>query len=306
MNRVLITGATGFIGRHCLPLLSERGYEVHAVSYKRPGKDFPECKWHRVDLLDTRAVWDLVDGVQPSHLLHLAWFVTPGKYLNSIENFRWVQSSLDLLGAFAKKGGQRVVVAGTCLEYDWKYEHCSELDTPLSPRNVYGACKRSLQIMLEAFARESSLSWAWGRIFFVYGPHEHPDRLVASMIRSVLKDSPAVCSNGKQIRDFLYVKDVASAFVSLLGSDFQGTVNIGSGIPVSLKEVVCRIGEKLDRLDLIRIGEGSSSPLDPDILFADVKRLNKEVGWMAKFDIDNGLDQSIEWWKERLDLEQGS
>ena len=115
-----------------------------------------------------------------------------------------------------------------------------------------------------------------------------------------------MCSNGKQVRDFLYVKDVASAFVSLLCSEFQGTVNIGSGIPVSLKEVVCKIGEKLDRLDLIRIEEGSNSPLDPDILFADVNRLNKEVGWMPKFDIEHGLDQSIEWWKKRLDLEPGS
>ena len=296
MKKVLLTGATGFIGRHCLPLLKEGGFEVHAVSSKGRLEDLPADHWYQADLLDSEQASDLIARVCPTHLLHLAWFVVPGAYWTSPENFRWIQASLNLLEAFSRHGGQRVVVAGTCAEYDWAYGYCSEQTTPLLPENVYGICKHALQILLDAFAEQAGIGAAWGRIFFLYGPHEPSDKLVASVVRSVLRGEPAPCSHGNQIRDFLYVKDVASAFVSLLQSDVRGVVNIASGLPVSLKDVVNKIGEKLNRADLIRLGERPVSPSDPPLLVADARRLTEEVGWMPEFDLDVGLDQTIQWW----------
>lgn len=300
MKKVLITGATGFIGRHCLPSLLEVGYEVHAVSSKISTSKLPNVYWHQVDLLDTVRISRLIAEVRPTQLLHFAWFTAPGEYWNSLENLRWVRASLDLLQAFASHGGRRVVMAGTCAEYDWQYGYCSEQVTPLAPATLYGACKHSLQIMLEASARQTGLSVAWGRIFFLYGPHEHPDRLVSSVICALLQGEPALCSHGNQIRDFLYVQDVADAFVTLLGSDVTGAVNIASGYPVALKDIIYEIAEKLDRRALIQLGAVPALANEPPLLVADVSLLTSKVGWSPKFDLDLGLEKTISWWKKHL------
>lgn len=297
MKRVLITGATGFIGRQCLPLLAAEAYDIHAtVKDAPPSKDIT---WHRVDLLDPAQVTELMAQVRPSHLLHFSWYAVPGKYWTSPENVRWLQASLELLQAFVLNGGQRVVMAGTCAEYDWRYGYCSEHTTPLAPATLYGTCKHSLQMMLRAYAEQTSLSAAWGRIFFLYGPHEHPDRLVASVICQLLQGLPARCSHGNQVRDFLHVQDVASAFVKLLGSAVTGPVNIASGQPVRLKDVIDHIAGQLDRRDLVQLGAIPESPGDPPLLVADIRRLRNEVAWQPSYDLERGIAQTIEWWKEQ-------
>lgn len=301
MKRVLLTGATGFIGNHCVPLLAEKGFEIHAVSSKAPPPQCPfEVHWHKADLLDITQTKTLIQGVKPTHLLHLAWYVVPGKCWTSDENLRWVQASLGLLQAFSRCGGQRVVMAGTCAEYDWQYCYCSEQVTPLSPTTLYGTSKHALRIMVDAFAKENALSNAWGRIFFLYGPHEQPVRLVPSVIRSLLLDKPALCTHGNQLRDYLYVEDVADAFIALLESDIQGPVNIASGYPVALKDIVYTIAEKLNRRDLLQMGALPLPENEPDLLVANVGRLTGEVGWRPRHDLDQGLDKTIHWWEDRL------
>ena len=297
-KRVLLTGANGFIGRHCLPLLIRQGYEVHAVSSQKIIENKPNVHWHQTDLLEPSQVVKLMADVQPTHLLHFAWYTVPGKYWTSKENLRWVQASLGLLQQFTRHNGQRVVMAGTCAEYDWRYGYCSEAVTPLIPATLYGMCKHSLQLMLTAFAKQTGLSAAWGRIFFLYGPHEHPNRLVAYVIRSLLRGESARCSHGNQIRDFLYVEDVADAFVALLESAISGPVNIGSGKPIALREVIYRIAEIQNLPELIQLGALPTRKDDPPLLVADIRRLQKEVGWQAKHELNIALKKTIEWWKQ--------
>jgi len=242
----------------------------------------------------------LVAAVKPSHLLHLAWYSKPGTFWTAPDNLRWVLASLSLLDAFATHGGVRAVMAGSCAEYDWRYGWCSEQVTPLGPSSPYGKCKQALQSLLAAHSQMSGLSWAWGRIFFLYGPHEHPARLVASVIKSLLQGQPAFCSTGEQLRDFLHVADVASAFVSLLDSDVRDAVNIASGIPVSVGEIVRRIATALGREDLLRMGARPVAAGDPPLLVADVRRLTEEVHWRPRFDLDTGLGATIDWWRDHL------
>lgn len=300
MKIVLLTGANGFIGRHCIQPLLSNGAEVHAVDIRIPNEKKEDVKWHQVDLLDSEQVLKLMANVKPTHLLHCAWFTEPSKYWTSLENIWWVQTSLGLLHAFALYGGQRVVMAGTCAEYDWRYGYCSEMLTPLAPASLYGICKHSLQLMLMAFSKQAGLSAAWGRLFFLYGPYEHPYRLISSVVCALLRGEPARCSHGNQIRDFLYVQDVADAFVALLESGVSGTVNIASGCPIVIKEVIYQIAGKLGRRDLIQLGALPNDENEPNLLMADVSRLSNEVDWQPKYNLDTGLEQTIDWWKKHL------
>jgi nucleoside-diphosphate-sugar epimerase len=304
MKRVLLTGATGFIGRHCLPLLLDRGYEVHAVHSKSPPVDGLDVQWHNLDLLDTSRISKTVAAVRPTHLLHFAWHLVPGKYSNVNENLLWIQASIDLMRAFHETAGERLVMAGSCFEYDWSSGFCSEYRTPREPATFYGACKHALQNVLQGYSSEMSLSSAWGRVFFVYGPFEHPNRLVSSVIRNLLMNQPAPCTHGNQIRDYLHVDDVARAFVTLLDSDVQGPVNVASGRPVALREIVSTIGSKLDRQHLIQLGALPSPTDEAPLVFGDVRRLTDEVGWQPRFCVESGLDQTIEWWQTRMREEE--
>ena len=299
MQRVLVTGATGFIGKHTLPLLA-KGFEVHAISSKPTKPDNKNYIWHQADLLKINQLTDLVARVSPSHLLHFAWYAEPKKYWTSPYNLQWLQSSLSLLDAFKNNGGKRAVFAGTCAEYEWKFSKYIENKTPLNPATLYGVCKHSLQTILDAYCRETRLSSAWGRIFFLFGPEEHPDRLVSSVIASLLKGDITPCSKGNQLRDFLYVEDVASAFVSILESDIEGPVNIGSGKAVTVKDLVKKICEKIGKYDLIRFGDVPLPSSDPQELIADITQLTKHVEWTPTYDLDAGIEKTIHWWQKRF------
>lgn len=300
MSRVLVTGASGFIGSHCLEPLLARGYDVHAVASREIPFKLEGVTWHRADLLDDRERAAVVSRVEPTHLLHLAWFVAPGKVIDAVVNLDWTRASLGLYKEFVTCGGQRVVTAGSSYEYDWRFGYCSEDVTPLAPDTVYGACKKALGDLVSAYAGACEVASAWARIFFLYGPREHPDRLVSSVVRSLLTDAPAMCSHGEQIRDYLYVEDVGDALASLLDSEVVGAVNVGSGRPIALKELVAAIGDKLGKPELIRLGAIPARANDAPLVLADVTRLADVVGWAPAYDIDAGLERTIHWWSDAL------
>ena len=220
--------------------------------------------------------------------------------MHSPENLAWLEASLHLLRSFADSGGQRVVIAGTCFEYDWDYGFCRESRTPLNPATLYGTCKHALQTTLAGLSRQTGLSSAWGRIFFLYGPHEHPDRLVSSVIRSLIKGEEAKCTPGEQIRDFLHVADVAGAFAALLDSEVSGPVNIASGRPVAVKEVIQTIAAQLGREELVKLGALPARSGEPHLLVADAARLEREVQHVPRYDLAEGLRQTIGWWQRAL------
>lgn len=296
--KVLVTGGNGFIGQYCLSQLHAKGYEVHAVSsVSRPSTS--AVQWHHASLLDIAQTRALVRTVKPSHLLHLAWYTKHGKYWTAPENINWVQGSLVLIQEFTESGGERLVAAGTCAEYDWGHGVCLEDQTPLAPATLYGTYKHALELMLRSWCKQTGLSSAWGRVFSLYGPGEHPQRLVASVIRALLRGEVATCGNPSLIRDYSHAEDVASAFVTLLESRLEGAVNIGSGDAVTLRDIVEKIAGKLDGHELIKFRAPQSSPnSEPELLLPDIKRL-VSTGWKKKFDLDRGLDDTIDWWKSQ-------
>jgi nucleoside-diphosphate-sugar epimerase len=293
MNRLLITGATGFLGVPCVRH-TRKTFEVHATARTDRAGWPPGVRFHPCDLLDRRAVTDLLAAVRPSHLLHLAWVTTPGEYWTSPDNHRWLDASVALLDDFFGQGGRRAVIAGTCAEYDWNGDGvCHERLTPTAPATLYGRCKNQLWDRL--CGHHDRIAWA--RLFYLYGPAEHPSRLVPSVVRSLLSGLPADCTHGSQRRDFLHSDDAADAIASLLVSRVVGPVNIGSGTATAVRTVVETLGRICGRPDLVRLGTRPSATGDPPVLVADVSRLRDEVGWRPRLSLEEGLRDCVTWWR---------
>src|SRR5690348_13910580 len=203
MKTVLLTGASGFVGRQCLPMLVQNGYDVHAVSRNRiPELELSEVIWYTENLLESGSATKLIHRVRPDFLLHLAWYpAVPGKFWNAPENLNWVRTSLELFDAFATAGGKRLVAAGSCAEYGLADGECEEDKTPVLPTTLYGTSKHSLQSVLRSWSLQVGLSSVWARIFHLYGPYENPGRVIPYVLRSLLRDQPAACSQGTQTVD---------------------------------------------------------------------------------------------------------
>ena len=294
MSRVLLTGATGFIGRQAVGPLLAAGHELHAVTTQEAPGGPDGVIWHRADLL---ASPDVVTEVAPEILVHLAWYVEPGLFWTAPENVRWVEASLALLRAFAGAGGRRAVVAGTSAEYQWLGlgGPCHEQRTPLRPATLYGGAKHALNQVAALYAEQAGFELAWGRVFFVYGPGEPEARLVPSVGRALLAGEPVPTTRGDQVRDFMYVDDVAAAFASLADRDIVGAVNVASGKPVAVREVVDTLAGVVGRPDLLLPGGLPSREGDPPTLVADVCRLRDEVGFAPRVELVEGLEKTLAW-----------
>jgi len=301
MKTVLLTGATGYIGQFAVRHLIDRNYVVHAVSSKPSNLESTETLvWHQANLMDPAETAELVKKVRPTHLLHFAWFVEHGKFWSAPENLDWLRASIHLLQEFVAGGGKRIVMAGTCAEYDWRnpQDRFSELDSPVNPQTLYGVSKHALRLILEKYAFQSNISYAWGRIFFLFGGSEPPDRFVPSITRSLLHGEEAKCSHGNQVRDFMFVEDAAEAFVELLESKVSGPVNIASGSALTLKTIAGMIADIIGRPDLLHFGTITPPADEPSILVADAQRLQDEVGYNAYTDLRSALEKTIDWWKK--------
>jgi nucleoside-diphosphate-sugar epimerase len=294
----MLTGATGFVGRNALTALTDAGHEVHAVARRR-GPSVPGVSWHEADLLaDAEILTGVLADARPQVLVHLAWYAEHSRFWTSIENVRWVEASLGLLRAFAAAGGTRAVLAGSCAEYEWSRELFRE-DAPQRPATLYGACKQGLHTIATAFADQLGLSLAWGRLFFLYGPHEAPARFVPSLVRALLAGERAPMTAGTQRRDFMHVADAGAAFAALADSSLSGAINIASGEGVELRELALRIAAQTGGEQLLAPGELPMREGDPPSLVADVGRLRDELGFRASMTLDAGLRNTISWWRGR-------
>lgn len=297
-----MTGATGVVGRAAVADLLSRGFEVHAVARRPPSADATAITWHAADLLEAGVVEELSAAVSASHLLHLAWCTEPGSYWFSSENDRWLERSVALLQGFRASGGCRSVLAGTCAEYDWSHADrpLAEFTTPLARATPYGSSKDRLREQATEMARAGGFSMAWARIFFVFGPGEHPGRLVANVASRLLRGQSTGTSKGDQRRDFLVSAEAASALGTLLEGQVEGPVNIASGQATTVREVAEMVADAAERPDLLRSGELATDAREPPLLVADVRRLREEVGWRPQLPLADAIADTVAWWRQNI------
>jgi len=295
-----VTGAAGFVGSRVTRALAAAGVEVHAVvrSEAGPRLDRVDARVERCDLADPAAVEELVSRVRPEACIHCAWIATPGEYLTSPENSAHVLVAESLARSLAQHGCARLVGVGTCFEYEPSDEPLSE-GSPLVPTTPYARAKVAACERMSAATAGSATSFAWARLFYLYGPGEDPRRLVPSVVLALLRGEAARTTPGEQRRDFLHIDDVAGALVAVARSTVTDGVNIGSGHAVSVREIVETLGTITGRAERVELGALPYAEGDPMLVEADNRRLTEECGFNPQWPLSDGLRDTVRWWSER-------
>lgn len=277
--KVLITGASGFIGSHVLKCLQSSKVDLVVVGRIRPVGYLGD--FIKADLLGKSDFNNLISEANASHLVHLAWYAEHGSYWSSSLNLRWVESSVKLAEAFCEAGGQHIVAAGTCAEYDWSYGYCIEDKIPLIPATLYGTAKDATRRLLKALCANYNVTCSWGRIFIPYGPGEDSRRLIPSLNNVFNLKQPPFAVGSHSFRDLLHVQDVASGIMSLLTSRAHGEFNICSGIPTQISEVINLIAKARNQDPRIIFEHSVSRIGEPHMIVGENKKLAL-LGWSAK------------------------
>jgi nucleoside-diphosphate-sugar epimerase len=283
-ERILVTGASGFIGQHMPALLHARGFETH-ITARGTLPETAGITAHGVDLLRQDEAQRLIKDLRPAIIIHTAWYVAHGRFWTAPENTDWLEASTALAAYAAEAGTRRFVGLGTCAEYateagDDAYPWPET--RPIAPATPYGEAKatlaRRLSEMAEARAR---FSFAWARLFHLFGPGENPARLVPSIMLALREGREAQCASGRAVRDFISTHNAAAAIAALATSDITGPVNIGSGAPISIAAMARLIAEIAGRPYLLRLGALPDRPNEAPYMVAHTGRLRREVGFTA-------------------------
>jgi nucleoside-diphosphate-sugar epimerase len=294
--RVFVTGASGFIGAHVMRTLLARKHQVAVLAM--PGDPLTRLQslHDRFDTIsgtleDEDLLINSINGFQPDACIHLAWYAEPGEYLQAAQNIQSLTASLSLFDILIKAGCRQIVAAGTCFEYDTDFGFLHE-DTPTRPASLYAASKLSCCLLGRQLATQAGIHFAWGRIFYPYGPQEDPRRLVPAAIAALKQGIPFPASSGEQVRDYIHVADVASAFCILTEKQTDGVFNISTGSPVSIRQLMETLGKLMNRADLIRLGAMPYRKWDPPFICGNNMRL-KSLGWQPSYSLPDGLSDTI-------------
>tara|TARA_R110002020_G_scaffold162244_1_gene347750 strand:- start:55 stop:1005 length:951 start_codon:yes stop_codon:yes gene_type:complete len=263
-KRVLLTGATGFVGRQIHRALFADGHEVRVLI--RPGSagrlvapadivETPDLFAEPMSCLSAAC-----EGIDT--LVHAAWYVEPGRYLEAEENLACLSGSLTLARAAAKVGVGQVIGIGTCFEYALPSERLT-VDSPLKPDTLYAATKVALYTALERYLVGQSVSFAWARLFYLHGEGEHSNRLVPYVRACLAEGKIAKLSAGTQLRDFLDVAEAGRQIASIASSEQAGAINICSGRAITLRAFVEDIADETGQRDLLEFGSAPLRAGDP-------------------------------------------
>jgi nucleoside-diphosphate-sugar epimerase len=303
--RVLLTGATGFIGSQVARVLVTAGCDVQALVRPGASRDrIADLEGRLVTIegdLASIADADVLGRIAPEVCIHLAWYAEPGRYLHAVsQNLASLRTSLDLVEALAATGCRRLVAAGTCAEYGFPAGG-TPLDelTPVRPATPYARAKAALYLAAQDVAAQAGMEFAWARLFFLYGPWEQPARIVPSAILACLRGEPFPATAGEQVRDYLHVADAAAALWEVAASGLLGPVNVCSGEGMTLRSVIEAVEAATGSWGTIRYGEIAYGAGEWMWMRGTNAKL-LETGWRPRFSVETGIAETVTWWRGRL------
>ena len=295
MSRVLVTGASGFIGGHVCRRLREEEADVHAVS--RAVRDSAGVRWWQADLADADAVAQLVGRIRPGTIYHLAGYSSGSRSLDAVlpslqDN---LVTTVNVLIAAARTECGMVLLSGSLEEP----EPVAEEPVPTSP---YAAAKHAASSFGRMFVALNGLPVVNLRPFAVYGPGQVDEtKLVPYVVTSLLRGERPKLSSGTRPLDLVYVEDVADAFLTAARRpDLAGqTIDLGSGELVTVRSIVEQIVESMGTMIEPQFGAWPDRPLEV-VRVADVEQTRNRLGWQLRTSLSDGLVATVEWFQAEL------
>jgi len=300
-SRVLVTGASGFVGSQVVRAALDRGDEVVAAvrSRSRAARLEGLTKDIRIveaDLNDVGSIEKLTSEAAPDIALHLAWPLGPD--YNSPDNLACVGGSLALLQCLVERRCPRIVFVGTHYELAPSETDLGEND-PVAPANFYAVCKDAVHRVARSYVAGAEASFVWARLFNVYGPGQNDWALVSYIVRSLLDGRVCRLTLGDQVRAFLHVRDAADALLDIGHAPIRGVIHVGSDEITTVRDLALRIAEQLGRPELLSFGELAPRPEEARRIVPSVARLHSEVGFRPKLSLNEGLMDTVDWWRKR-------
>lgn len=287
MSRVLLTGCTGEIGSRVTRILLDLGHQVFGIRGVRRceiSHDKHACK--EINFLNSTSSIG-VNEIYPEILVHTAWFTKPSEFWQSKRNSDWVIASKRLISEFASMGGRYLVVTGTCAEYDWDTTEALGEESLEKPSSIYGQAK----LELLNWIRLQHIPYLWTRTFFQFGMNEPEGRLIPSLIDSLYRKRKFLIQSGNDVRDFVFVEDVARILALLISQEEKGVVNIGSGQKIEIARISQKIAEMFNRPDLIQV---QSIQDQGSVVVSEPRKLNAKIGRFVWSPLETALIKSIE------------
>lgn len=274
--KVLVTGATGFVGRHVVAQLLERGHEVIAVA-RNVGKARNFAWFGRVRFI----ACDIHEPMerpaehlgQPDAVMHLAWPGLPN-YDALYHYEKTLPADYQFLKSLVQSGLSHLLVTGTCFEYGMQSGALAET-LPTAPTNPYALAKDTLRKQLQSLQRQYAFTLQWARLFYMYGDGQNPSSLLAQLDRAIDNGEAAFnMSGGEQLRDYLPVDEVASRILTLLEHPrCNGVANICSGEPISVRRLAERHLTRRASTVRLNLGHYPYSSDEPMAFWGDASRL---------------------------------
>ncbi len=258
------------------------------------------------DLVDREKLKEAIRGIKPEVVIHLAahGLRTPRDSMTTLKtNFI---GTVNIMDACAEVGFDCFINTGSCFEYGAKHQRISETEL-LEPLDEYGVSKAAATLYCQSVAKRENLPAFTLRLFRPYGYYEEPKTLIPSIVMSCLKKIPLKLLTPSSVRDFIFIKDVVDAYSVVIekrGSISPGEIlNLGTGKQNTVREVF-EIVEKLTG-NKIKVEEGGAEKRQVDsaeMWAADNSRVKKIIGWSPNHDIESGLENTVEWFRQNMHL----
>ncbi|GIW22437.1 MAG: CDP-4-dehydro-6-deoxy-D-gulose 4-reductase [Candidatus Sericytochromatia bacterium] len=266
MKKLLLTGASGFIGKNLIKYLDN--YKVIAIVNKNKIEEKTNLYQIKLDLNNFLLLENLIKEEKPEILIHLAWITDNKTYLNSQGNLKWLSISKKLIDLFIKNNGKKLLVAGSCAEDYFK-------------ETLYSKTKANLKDY--CFSKNIDITWL--KIFFPFGPGDKKEKLIPSIINSGLKNKDFYLKEPENIIDYIYIDDLVFIIYKVLKENKLGTVEIGTGKGYKLIDIANKI------YNLI----GSNAKINYNKRHKDRKIIVSKPVYYIENNIDDKLENTIKY-----------
>jgi len=296
--KILVTGGTGFIGSHLVDALVKKGHQVIVVSRKKNQNRQKGVKFYQASVCSPK-IELILKKERPDIILHLA-ATLPTKDITALVKTN-VMGSLNMLEMVRKYKIKKFIFASSAAVYGHTRTSVIPENQPTNPLSVYGLSKLTIEKLIKIYYNLYKIPYIIIRYGNIYGPKQKPFRPGSAIVNFIYKilhnQIPEINGDGKQLRDYIYIDDLINASLKMIRTKKIGTYNIGSGVGISLNDIISKINKILNKNIKPKYNLSIESGVKKSIL--DIKKIKKDMNWQPKVNIDIGLRRTIKYFKKQ-------